>query len=226
MRKSSSNVRTLNAVKAAVPPAPAGWTLEDRNRISPPGSVCTGSAVLPIRASYDVRYYSPAIIEELDQKNKEFRKRIADLKQLPAEKQAEYDASSRQGRDLEREARKLMATDKEQAEKMMAESRELSKAAHAIRQAHLQSIAPQIDAISKEQYDATGNVPVEYSSPNKTLIAYGPWTRKGKAYQPVYTAGSTTRIANVSIEMIGDHAQAAQILPGMKADSLSSLITP
>ena len=93
--------------------------------------------------------------------NAEYRKRIADLKVLPADKQKEYDETSRRSRDLDRQARKLMATDKAEAEKLAAESKQLSNQAHEIRQSHLKAIGPQIDAISKEQFEATGEVDVE-----------------------------------------------------------------
>ena len=246
-------VQTLDAVKAALPAAPAGWTLEDRTRISAPGSVCTGSGKLPLRASYEVRFFSKDAIAKLDAVEAEHRKRIAALKQLPADKQAEYDEIARTGRDLDRQARKLMATDKEQATKLAEQSKEMTKKAHEIRQAHLASIAPQIDALSKEQYETTKDVSTEVrlkinvngfgfdvpngaetgqlasanvalTSPKKTLLAYGAWNRQGSSFKPVYSAGSTTRVANVMVEALGDPGQAEQILSGLNAGAISGLI--
>ncbi|HYI93718.1 MAG TPA: hypothetical protein VEX68_09255 [Bryobacteraceae bacterium] len=246
-------VRTMDAVKAALPAAPAGWTLEDRTRISAPGSVCTGSGKLPLRGSYEVRFFSKDAIAKLDAIEAEHRKRLAALKQLPADKQAEYDEVARTSRDLDRQARKLMSTDKEQALKLAEQSKEMTKKAHEIRQAHLASIAPQIDALSKEQYEATKDVWTEVRlkvnvngfnfevptgaetaelakanvalrSPKKTLLAYGAWNRLGAGYKPVYSAGSTTRVANVMVEAIGDPGPAAQILSGLNAGAISGLI--
>jgi hypothetical protein len=247
-------VQTLNAVKAALPTAPAGWTLEDRTRISPPGIVCTGSGKLPMRASYEVRFYSQNAIARLNAQEKEYRNRIAALRQLPADKQAEYEEISRKGRDLDRQARKLMSTDKEQAAKLAEEGKELTKAAHEMRQAHLKAIGPQIDAISNEQFEATKDVGTEihlrisvngynlevengaeaakladanvaFRAPKKTLLAYGTWNRQGSEYKPVYTAGPTTRVANVAVEAIGDATQAAEILAGLNSAAITGLIT-
>jgi hypothetical protein len=77
-------IDTLTAFKAAVPAAPAGWRLEDRNKISPPNSVCSGSGKMPLRATYEVRYYWDAGIAELDKKNAEFRKRNCRVEATPA----------------------------------------------------------------------------------------------------------------------------------------------
>ena len=246
-------VETLNALKAAVPAAPAGWTLEDRNRVSAPGSVCNGSGKLPIRGTYEVRFYWQDGIKQLDAKNAEYRKRIAELKQLPPDKQKEYDETGRRGRDLERQARKLMATDKAEAEKLLAESKQLTSAAHEIRQSHLKSISAQIDAISQEQFEATNaiktdirlriavngfnmNAPEEakpatvpgatlaLAGPSKTVVAFGQWNRQGSHVKPVYTAGATTRVANVALEADGDPEQVKQLLAGWNSAAITSLI--
>jgi hypothetical protein len=246
-------VQTLSAVKAALPQAPAGWTLEDRNRVTPPGMVCSSSGKLPLRNSYEVRFYSQNAIAELRRIESDFSKRIAALRQLPPDKQAAFDETGRKGRDLDRQGRKLLSTDKEQAEKLIAEGRELSKAAHEIRQAHLKSIVPQIEAISKEQFEATKNIGTEVrlkiglngynlktedgaeqikspgsvvalQSPKSTVLAFGAWTRQGTNYKPVYSTGSTTRVANVTVEALGNPAQADEILAGLNTTALTALI--
>jgi hypothetical protein len=246
-------IDTMTAFKAAVPPAPAGWRLEDRNKISAPNSVCSGSGKMPLRATYEVRYYWMDGIAELDKKNAEYRKRIAELKQLTPERQKEYDETARRARDLDRESRKLMATDKAAAEKLAAESKQLSKDAHEIRQAHLKSVIPQIDAISKEQFEATGDVNVEVElrigsngynlsipeggqknavpgatvalrSPKEAVIAYGKWNTQGTSFKPVYTAGGTTRVQNIVIEAIGDAKHSEALLASMNTASLTSMI--
>jgi hypothetical protein len=249
------HIDTLNAFKAAVPPAPAGWRLEDRNKIWAPNSVCSGSGKMPLRASYEVRYYWQDGIAELNKKNAEYSKRIAELKQLPPDKQKEYDDTGRRARDLDRQARKLMATDKAEAEKLAAESKKLSAEAHEIRQAHLKSIATQIDAISKEQFEATGNVNTEIRlrigsngynltmpeggqktstpgaalalrSPKETVLAFGKWTAQGGGFKPVYTPGPTTRVQNVVIEATGDPKHSEALLASLNTTSLAALLTP
>ncbi|HYP09311.1 MAG TPA: hypothetical protein VER03_24010 [Bryobacteraceae bacterium] len=246
-------IETMNAFKAALPPAPAGWRLEDRTNISAPNSVCTGSGKMPLRASYEVRYYWLDGIAELDKKNAEYRKRIADLKVLPADKQKEYDETSRRSRDLDRQARKLMATDKTEAEKLAAESKQLTNQAHEIRQAHLRAIGPQIDAISKEQFAETGEVNVEIKlkissnsfnlsmpeggqkgttqgatlavrSPKQTVFAYGKWTPQGNQFKPVYTPGATTRVQNIAIEASGDAKHVEPLLSTLNSGALTSML--
>ena len=246
-------METMNALKAAVPPAPAGWRLEDRNKFSAPNLVCTGSGKLPLRAMYEVRYYWTDGIAELDKKNAEFRKRIAELKQLPPDKQKEYDETARRSRDIDREARKLMATDKEAGQKLAAEAKQLTAQAHEIRQSYLRSIGPQIDAISKEQFEATGSVNVEVklrigsngynlSIPDggqknaipgaavalrglkETIVAYGKWVPQGAGFKPVYTPGATTRVQNIVIEAIGDAKHSEALLASLNTASLTSLI--
>jgi Ni,Fe-hydrogenase III small subunit len=61
--------------------------------------------------------------------------------------------------------------------------------------------------------------------PKKTLLAYGTWNRQGSEYKPVYTAGPTTRVANVAVEAIGDATQAAEILAGLNSAAITGLIT-
>jgi hypothetical protein len=175
------------------------------------------------------------------------------LKQLPPDKQKEYDETGKRSRDLDRQARKLMATDKAEAEKLAAESKQLTNQAHEIRQAHLKSIIPQIDAISKEQYEATGTVSVEVKlsigsngynlsmpdggqktttpgaaftlkSPKQTVLAYGKWTPQGTNFKPVYTPGGTTRVQNIVIEATGDPKHSEALLASLNTASLASLI--
>jgi hypothetical protein len=246
--------RTLASLKAVIPAAPSGWTLEDRNKITAPGIVCTGAGKLPMRGTYEVRFYWQDGIRELDAKNREFDKQIAALKQLPPDKQKEYDEIGLKGRDLEREARKLMATDKAEAGRLRAEGRELTKAAHDIRQAHLQSIVPEIEAIGKKHFETTGHVntaiklrigingynletpegaqllsaksaAVAFTGPQQSLLAFGQWDRQGTKFKPVYTAGATTRVANVTLEMTGDPEHVKQLLSDLNESAITSLVT-
>jgi hypothetical protein len=96
-----------------------------------------------------------------------------------------------------------MATDKAEAEKLAAESKPLSAQAHEIRQAHLKSAIPQIDAISKERFK---------------------WTPQANLFKPVYTAGTTTRVQNITIEALGDSKHTEALLAGLNTASLTTMV--
>ena len=68
------------------------------------------------------------------------------------------------------------------------------------------------------------NAAVGTRGANQTLLAYGAFKSQGSNCLPVYSGGSTTRVANITVEALGDAAQAAGILAGLNSDALTALI--
>ncbi len=245
---------THAALKALIPAAPAGWKLQDNSTkiVGAPGSVCLGSKA-PMRVTYEVRYYWQDAIADLNQKGKEFDKKIADLRQLPADKQKEFDDLGRASRDLERESRKLKATDPAAAEQKMTESKEIWKKAREIRDTHVNSVMPQIQALTRERTELNASVNTEVRltinvngfnlgapeggekmsvagaalamrGPKKTVVGFGPWTLQGRDIKAAYPAGETTKVRTATIEVTGEPKQIEPLLEAMNTASLQSMI--
>lgn len=249
-------METFAVLKTTIPAAPTGWRLDDRSAkiTAPPSSVCTGSSKLPLRVGYEVRYYWQEGITELQNKSREFDKQIAVLRQLPPDKQKEFDDLGRSSRDLARQARKLMATDKAEAERLTNESNEIWKKAAAIRDAHMKSILSQIQEVTKQRMAAMDAVKTEvrlYVSVNgynmsapetaeklslpgaavsvrgseKTIVAFGPWKAAGHDIKANYPAnGDTAKVRTVTIEATGDPKQIEPLLQAMNTSQLASMV--
>jgi hypothetical protein len=72
------------------------------------------------------------------------------MKALPPQDQQNYDQWTREARDLERQARALDKTDKEQATRLRARSNELALQARELRKAHQErSVDPVLYAMSE-----------------------------------------------------------------------------
>lgn len=143
----------MAALRASLPPAPAGWKLEDRGVFAPAKSVCTGSDAS--RAAYSASYVWMDGVAEQNKRSEEMSRKMAALRTIPTDKLNEMNEYARQGRALQREIPKARAAgDQAEVDRLNAEIKALTAKAYAIRKAHQDAIAPQVDAISNEYIKA------------------------------------------------------------------------
>jgi len=246
-------VETMAAIKAALPPAPAGWKLEDRMVAGAPSSVCgAGPRKTPMPVGYEVRYLSLNSAAKQQKLSQEFDKKIQDLWKLPPDLQKESDETGRRSRDLERQARKLAATDKAESEKLMAESREVYKRVVEIREAHKKEILPKIDQVTKERLAASGggtevvlrvsvngsglHVPegaekttvagaaIALRGSKDAIIGFGPWSRQGSDVKPAYSNAGMTKPQALSLELKGDAKLVEQIMAAVNPAAFGAIV--
>ena len=145
----SYQAEAMVALRASLPSAPTGWKLEDRGVFAPAKSVCKGSDAS--RVAYSVAYLWMDGIAEQNKRSEEMSRKIGALRTIPADKLTEMNEYARQGRALQREVPKARAAGNQaEVERLNAEIKSLTAKAYAIKQAHEESIRPQVMAISEE----------------------------------------------------------------------------
>ncbi len=144
-------MRTVNAVKAAVPPAPAGWQLQPP-KFGPteaPANVCRGLQ-LTIN-SYDVTYLS---IEQQELNRQYGRKRdarIAALRKLSPDEQEQVDDLIRQGMQLSAQSAAARKNNNPaEADRLREQAKECYAKSAAVQQAHRDKTQAQIRAIADD----------------------------------------------------------------------------
>ena len=157
-------VDAVAVVRAALPPAPEGWSVRDPLMAgvrpgapipawTPPSTACKGANSRPLISGYSVKYVWDAGQKDLEQKQNEIRKKISVLQHtpLPADQQKLATEAGNKDRDLRYQARKFEQTDKAEADRLKAEAAAYRKQYDAINQAHFATLKPQMDALEKEE---------------------------------------------------------------------------
>ncbi len=134
---------TMEALSGIVPPAPAGWELKKSPILKPGSSVCKGSDAN--RVTYTAQYTWLDGIKEQRKHSQEMERKVAALRQMPPEKEAEVAELYKQSRAMRREAIKARA-DKNTAEVERLEKliQPLDQKAAEIKKAHAASVQPAI----------------------------------------------------------------------------------
>jgi hypothetical protein len=145
-------VAVVTAIKAAVPAAPAGWTLKDplaKLQPSAPKDVCKGTD--PVPGWYGTYEWNDEITRAAARNQERDAKIRTASAWLPDEEKTlhEYEA---QARDLERKAVAVIRTDPAEAARIREQEKPFADKANAVRKAHNERIAPDVEAIRK-QYD-------------------------------------------------------------------------
>jgi hypothetical protein len=145
-------VALATAIKSAVPAAPAGWTLKDplaKQQPTAPKDVCRGTDAVP--GWYGVYEWNDQIKRTAARNQERDAKIRAASAWLPDEEKTlrEYEA---QARDLERKAVAAIRTNPDEAARIRQEEKPFADKANAVRKAHNERIAPDVEAIRK-QYD-------------------------------------------------------------------------
>lgn len=225
----------MAALRASLPPAPAGWKLEDRGVFAPAKSVCTGSDAS--RAAYSASYIWMDGVAEQNKRSEEMSRKMAALRTIPTDKLNEMNEYARQGRALQREIPKARAAgDQAEVDRLNAEIKALTAKAYAIRKAHQDAIAPQVEAVSNEYIKAeegkSYNVKVSMAANDymeaglqpgaglmrlgsQSVIMFGQAPPKGKRALRVYS---------VTARFTGDAAQVETIVKGWQPSAAMALM--
>ena len=169
----------LNTFKD-VPPAPAGWQLQlpRFGSTEAPTYVCKG---LNLTAEYAVTYVSTEQQRLNQQRYGESNARIAALQKLFPEDQNQIAEFTRQASQLAYQARTAQKNkNPEEAARLNNQAREFSEKARAIRQAHMEKVAPQVKAIQDDFYatQVKPEVKVHLVSDDKPIVASGSGVEK------------------------------------------------
>lgn len=225
----------LAALRASLPPAPAGWKLEDRGLFAPAKSVCKGSDAS--RAVYSASYVWMDGVAEQNKRSEEMSRKVGALRTIPTDKLNEMNEYARQGRALQREIPKARAAgDMAGVDRLNAEIKELTAKAYAIRKAHQDAVAPQIEAISNEfikaeegksynvkvsmaanDYMEAGLKPVAglVRSGSQSSILFGQAPPKGKRALQVYS---------ITARFTGDAFQVETLVKGWQPSAAIALM--
>lgn len=152
---------TMNAIKAAVPPAPAGWQVKAPNvpYTSGPSSVCKGSKLV---AGYDATYTSEVAWKLNQERQKQRDAQIQTLQQLPPDKQKEADDLYHEGSQLGYKAiAELKNKNADEAARLREEVNKKYAQSKAIKQAHLQEVSPKMTEIINAQQAGYENPEVQ-----------------------------------------------------------------
>ncbi len=142
-------IETTTALRTALPAAPTGWRILDRNvgAISAPNSTCKGSTLIP---GYYVEYVWTEQEQRARKAEDEKSKRIVALQLLSPEEQKQVDDLGRQARTLERQAIAVIRTNPEEAARLRKQEEPFVLQVRQIRQDHLNRVVSQIQAIQGE----------------------------------------------------------------------------
>jgi len=189
-------VAVATAIKAAVPAAPSGWTLKDplaKQQPSAPKDVCKGTD--PVPGWYGTYEWNDEI-KRAAARNQERDAKIRTASAwLPDEEKTlhEYEA---QARDLERKAVAVIRTDPAEAARIREQEKPFADKANAVRKAHNERIAPDVEAIRK-QYDSG------YVNPDVQVGVYArELDANDDARETLNIAGATKSFVNSQKEIV------------------------
>jgi hypothetical protein len=142
-----------SAIKAAVPPAPTGWTLKDpaaKFQPSAPKDTCKGTD--PVPGWYGTYEWNDQM-KRMAARNQERDAKIRTASAWLPDEEKKLHEFEAQARDLERKAVAVIRTNPDEAAKLRQQEKPFADQANAARKAHNERVAPNVDAIRKE-YDS------------------------------------------------------------------------
>jgi hypothetical protein len=145
-------VALQQAIKAAIPPPPPGWTLRDLSAkfpVSAPQDVCEGDP----SPGWSGAYISEAQMKLNVARSREHQAEVREVAKYTPEEQKELDDAIRQISERDQKARALAPNNPEEAARIRAEARPFQEQAITVRRAHQQRVVPALQALSK-QYSA------------------------------------------------------------------------
>jgi len=141
------------AIKGAAPAAPTGWTLKDPTAKLPPSApkdVCKGTD--PVAGWYGTYEWNDQIKRTAARNQERDTKIRAASAWMPDEEKKLHEFEA-QARDLERKAVAVIRTSPDEAAKLRQQEKPFADQANAVRRAHNERIAPDVEALRK-QYDS------------------------------------------------------------------------
>lgn len=184
------------AIRAALPPTPAGWTLRDpMAKIKPaaPKDVCKGLDPMP---GWYGEYFWDVESKRHSEKDRERDAKIRKAMAWTPEEEKEVRAYQAQARDLEYKARGAIKTNPDEAARLRAEAKPFSEKANAVWKAHNERVAPEVAAINKE-YDAD-------RINTLVTVTIGTWEESAQtdSKEPLQISGVPTAFVNSQKEMV------------------------
>ncbi|BDC48176.1 hypothetical protein F183_A04920 [Bryobacterales bacterium F-183] len=143
-------VATLEALAAAVPAPPPGWEV-NKPQLYKTGrtSVCKGTDASHI--VYSLTYDWVEGRKEMIARTNAMQKKMAELRRMPPEMEAEYGEVGKQARALRRDAAKARALKNvEEVARLEAEAKVLEAKAAKIKEAHTNAFTPKVIEAMKE----------------------------------------------------------------------------
>ena len=145
-------MKIVDALKAALPPALAGWKLQTPKigRTEAPTFTCKGMKLNV--EPYDVKYVSTDQQQLNQQYVRERDARIATLRKLPPDEQKQADDFTRQAMQLSAQSGAAKRNnDLAEADRLRAQAKEFYAKSTAIHQAHREKTEPQIRALADDR---------------------------------------------------------------------------
>jgi hypothetical protein len=141
---------TLETLSAMVPAPPPGWEVQKQQIYKTARtSVCKGTD--PSRIVYTATYDWVDGRKEMAARTEAMQKKMADIRRMPVETEAEYSELGKQARALRRDAAKARALrNLEEGARLEAEAKVLETKAFKIKEAHTSAVTPKIMEAMKE----------------------------------------------------------------------------
>lgn len=141
---------TLETLSALVPAPPPGWEVQKQAVYKTARtSVCKGTD--PSRIAYTATYDWVEGRKEMAARTDAMQKKMAEIRRMPVEVEAEYSELGKQARALRRDAAKARSLrNLEEVARLEAEAKTLETKAFRIKDAHTSAITPQIIEAMKE----------------------------------------------------------------------------
>jgi hypothetical protein len=231
-------VSTTEAIRASLPPAPAGWRIKDiaaKFAVTAPNNVCKGSGLV---AGYYVTYIWTEQEQRDRQRMNDSNARLRQLGLLTPEEQKQVDSLSQQARAFERQAVAVIRTNPDEAARLRAQAKPFAEQVNAIRQKHLESVTPQMDAIRKADLEATLAVNAEVgASISLNKESYTPAAgaerlqingASSASYDPkqkelVFSLGRDASGSNLLVKLTGTRHEAETIANLIAGSSLNTV---
>jgi hypothetical protein len=231
------------AIKAAVPPAPPGWTLRDPTAkmvVSAPKDVCGGDP----SPGWSGAYISEEQTKRNVARSREHQARVKETAKYSPEEQKELDDWLRQVKERKQKAGLVAQANPDEAARLRAEASAFNQKALAVRGAHHQRVVPALEMLMKEYsaefVDPSVAVNIVVNDEKKQLEAKEPLQIRGAASAfrvnpkkivlslgevPPATAsgGIGTNPRTVWVEISGDGALAEFIASLLASSSLGTI---
>jgi hypothetical protein len=184
------------AIRAALPPTPAGWTLKDpgaKMALAAPKDECKGGDPVP---GWYGTYTWDEQVKRNNQRNKEEDTKLRVASAFTPEEQKEMDDWTGQARVLERKAVAVIRTNPDEAARLRAEARPFSEKANAVRKAHNERIFPELEVIRKEYAASYVNPTVSVS------VGVSDLERQLDVKEPLQIPGAAAAFMNSQKELV------------------------
>jgi hypothetical protein len=229
--------RAAAAMRAALLPPPAGWTMNPPSTRTPSETLCADFKNDPITFGASAVYTRRPTLEDrrtAEQTSAEIKKELDALRALPADLQSKVDALNADASAIRKEAREAeRAGNRDLAKSKYAANEEIAKQIRKMRDAHATAIRPQEEQIVKK-YDPVYKLKRDFSYTislvgNDTIRANDGNVERIQFGSNAKTNQSTDRVVRITAVFERDPngtPEQAQIVKGLiDKDKLQALVS-